>query len=127
MPATAEPTPISTSSAVPTNSASSLRTSADVIDGPLGPPQPLPRVAPLDDSGAGRIEGVSRRATGPGVPVRRGSVGGAAVEHPVDDGAGVPCGAPVVVEELGRRDVGAVAAGPGHSGQLDTGPRQLVA
>src|SRR3954471_17057201 len=49
------------------------------------------------------------------------------VEHLLDDGAGVPGGAPVVVDELAGVRVRAVAAGPRDAGQLQPGTRQLVA
>src|SRR3954449_2834304 len=49
------------------------------------------------------------------------------VEDLVDDGAGVPGRAPVVVDELAGVHVRTVAAGPRHAGQLQPGSRQLVA
>ena len=52
---------------------------------------------------------------------------GLAVEDGLDDRACVPGGALVVVEELPGILIGAVAAGPGDTRQLQAGPRQLVA
>src|SRR3954468_13390931 len=49
------------------------------------------------------------------------------VEDLLDDAAGVPGGAPVVVDELAGVQVRSVAARPRDTGQLQPGTRQLVA
>src|ERR687889_2927174 len=89
-------------------------------------------VAPAVASSAGRSASSAGTAelTPPACPApgtgTPGSPGRLSVEDLLDDAAGVPGGAPVVVEELPGVDAGAVAAGPRDAGQLEPGPRQLV-
>src|SRR3954469_8246036 len=98
MPPTAEPTATATRIAVPTNSAATERTS----------------VGDMPTSGAavrGTVSLLPRRGDPPD-PWARSARVGQAVEDAVDDRAGVPGGAPVVVEELPGVEIHAVAAGP---------------
>src|SRR3954449_9766941 len=101
-------------------------------------PDVAPRTRTRPVTGGWRVAAKSamwspRRRSTPGSPMSshrrpRGSARGrSAVEDLLDDGAGVPGGAPVVVQEPAGVQVGAVAAGAGDAGELDPRPGQLVA
>src|SRR3954452_18698287 len=126
MPPTADPTARKTSSAVPTNSTATER--ASVGDMPTSAiARSRSPVSPLGTAVRAAIRvprpGDGRQSLGHAPsPARRSPV-----EEVLDDRARAPGRATVVVEELPRVAVRAVAAGPGDARQLQAWARQLVA
>src|SRR4051794_22437869 len=108
------PSPAARSSSKRVLSGSSASAARDRDTRPPCPDATPPTRRPFDDTLSGDM--------GPH-PKGRGSAGGRhPVENLLDHRAGVPGGAPVVIEELPGVQVGAVTARAGDAGQLDAGP-----